>query len=58
MTAQRHEPTFAPPLRYVQRTRCPRCDGDRIMGEPGWRCCVECDWDELPATRQTAATRP
>ncbi len=54
MTAPRDEIFVRAPLDYVQRDRCPRCDGDRIMGEPGWRCCTECEWDELPASRKAA----
>ena len=46
MIASCPHPECEPPHRYVQPERCPRCDGRRTMGEPGWRCCTECDWDE------------
>lgn len=51
------QPEQAPPHRYVQKERCPRCDEPRVIGEPGWRCCMECGWDELPAKSGSATDR-
>jgi hypothetical protein len=27
---------------------CPDCRANRVIGEQGWRLCMECGWDELP----------
>lgn len=35
-------------LAWLNMTSCPSCGHRRIFGEPGWRCCASCRWDEMP----------
>jgi len=34
------------------RLPCAVCGERRLFGEPGWRVCGECGWDELPIRTQ------